>query len=76
MPGIPSAVVLSGGAPGSFPHSVPAERHPAVIRRVRYAFPYGTAQHSVLDALLESRTGGVLNRCRRRARPGPGRPGD
>jgi hypothetical protein len=60
MPEIPSAPVLSGGAPGSFPHSVLAERHPAVIRQVRDAFPYGPGQHRALDALLESCTEGVI----------------
>ncbi|MER6922055.1 ARMT1-like domain-containing protein, partial [Streptomyces spiralis] len=60
MPEIPTAPVLLGGEPGSFPHSVLAERHPAIIRQVREAFPYGPEQHRALDALLESCTEGVI----------------
>jgi hypothetical protein len=60
MSDIPSAPVILGDEPGSFPHSVLAERHPAIIRRVREAFPYGPAQHRALDALLASCTKGVL----------------
>lgn len=56
----PSAPVLLGNEPGSFPHSVLAERHPAIIRQVREAFPYGPAQHRALDALLVSCTKGVV----------------
>jgi len=40
--------------PDSFPHSVLAERHPALIRKVRDAFPYGPEQHRALDALLNN----------------------
>ncbi|MFJ3336492.1 damage-control phosphatase ARMT1 family protein [Streptomyces sp. NPDC086766] len=60
MPDIPSAPVLLGNEPGSFPHSVLAERHPAIIRQVRDAFPYGPEQHRALDALLESCAEGVV----------------
>ncbi|MFF0788845.1 damage-control phosphatase ARMT1 family protein [Streptomyces spiralis] len=60
MPEIPTAPVLLGGEPGSFPHSVLAERHPAIIRQVREAFPYGPEQHRALDALLKSCTEGVI----------------
>ncbi|WP_073951380.1 damage-control phosphatase ARMT1 family protein [Streptomyces kebangsaanensis] len=60
MPSTPSAPVLLGNEPGSFPHSVLAERHPAVIRQVREAFPYGPEQHRALDALLDSCTKGVI----------------
>ncbi|MER6981150.1 damage-control phosphatase ARMT1 family protein [Streptomyces carpinensis] len=60
MPEIPTAPVLLGGEPGSFPHGVLAERHPAIIRQVREAFPYGPEQHRALDALLESCTAGVI----------------
>ncbi|WP_460106253.1 damage-control phosphatase ARMT1 family protein [Streptomyces sp. YKOK-J1] len=60
MPDISDAPVLLGNEPGSFPHSVLAERHPAIIRRVRDAFPYGPGQHRALDELLESCVSGVL----------------
>ncbi|MFF4760044.1 damage-control phosphatase ARMT1 family protein [Streptomyces sp. NPDC001292] len=61
MPANPSAPVLLGNEPGSFPHSVLAERHPAIIRQVRDAFPYGPEQHRALDALLESCAEGVID---------------
>lgn len=60
MPHAPSAPVILGNEPGAFPHSVLAERHPAIIRQVREAFPYGPAQHRALDALLASCTKGVV----------------
>ncbi|MCX5360016.1 damage-control phosphatase ARMT1 family protein [Streptomyces sp. NBC_00124] len=52
--------VILAAEPGSFPHSVLAERHPAIIRQVRDAFPYGPDQHRALDALLENCTKGVV----------------
>ncbi|WP_053853051.1 damage-control phosphatase ARMT1 family protein [Streptomyces sp. NRRL B-24085] len=55
-----SADVILGNEPGSFPHGVLAERHPAIIRQVRESFPYGPTQHRALDALLESCTKGVI----------------
>ncbi|MEU6682140.1 damage-control phosphatase ARMT1 family protein [Streptomyces sp. NPDC046832] len=60
MPDIPSAPLLLGNQPGSFPHSVLAERHPAIIKQVREAFPYEPAQHRALDELLLSCTEGVI----------------
>jgi len=60
MSDTPSAPVILGNEPGSFPHGVLAERHPAIIRQVREAFPYGPAQHRALDALLASCTKGVV----------------
>ncbi|MCS0602156.1 damage-control phosphatase ARMT1 family protein [Streptomyces sp. LP11] len=60
MPDLPTAPVLLGGEPGSFPHSVLAERHPAIIERVRGAFPYGPAQHRALDALLANCAEGAV----------------
>ncbi|WP_330460483.1 damage-control phosphatase ARMT1 family protein [Streptomyces sp. NBC_00820] len=60
MPETPAAPVILGDEPGSFPHSVLAERHPAIIRQVRDAFPYGPGQHHALDALLRSCTEGVI----------------
>ncbi|MFJ2567174.1 damage-control phosphatase ARMT1 family protein [Streptomyces sp. NPDC087568] len=60
MPANPSAPVILGNEPGSFPRSVLTERHPAIIRQVRDAFPYGPEQHRALDALLESCAEGVI----------------
>ncbi|WP_340375110.1 damage-control phosphatase ARMT1 family protein [Streptomyces sp. SS7] len=56
---VPPPVIL-GDEPGSFPHAVLAERHPAIIRQVRDAFPYDPAVHRALDALLESCLKGVV----------------
>ncbi|WP_329336251.1 damage-control phosphatase ARMT1 family protein [Streptomyces sp. NBC_01352] len=60
MPDIPPVPVILGNEPGAFPRSVLAERHPAIIRQVREAFPYGPEQHRVLDELLVSCTEGVV----------------
>ncbi|SHH82719.1 Protein of unknown function DUF89 [Streptomyces sp. 3214.6] len=60
MPDIPAPPVILGNEPASFPHSVLAERHPAIIRQVRDAFPYGPEVHQGLDALLASCTKGVI----------------
>ena len=60
MSDIPFASVILGNEPGSFPHSVLAERHPAIIRQVREAFPYGPDRHRALDALLASCAKGVI----------------
>ncbi|MEU5597688.1 damage-control phosphatase ARMT1 family protein [Streptomyces sp. NPDC020298] len=60
MPDTPAAPVILGDEPGSFPRSVLAERHPAIIRQVREAFPYGPEQHRALDALLKSCAEGVI----------------
>lgn len=60
MPDTAAAPVILGNAPGSFPHRVLAERHPAIIRQVREALPYGPGQHRALDELLESCTDGVI----------------
>ncbi|MEU8890145.1 damage-control phosphatase ARMT1 family protein [Streptomyces sp. NPDC048442] len=54
------APVIRCDEPGSFARSVLAERHPALIERVRKAFPYGPAQHRALDALLEETAHGVI----------------
>ncbi|MEU9167349.1 damage-control phosphatase ARMT1 family protein [Streptomyces sp. NPDC048420] len=56
----PSASVILSNEPGSFPYSVLAERHPAIVRQVRESFPYGPEQHRALDALLDSCTKGVI----------------
>ncbi|MFJ8106383.1 damage-control phosphatase ARMT1 family protein [Streptomyces sp. NPDC096132] len=52
--------VILGDEPGSFPHGVLAERHPAIIRRVRDAFPYDPGVHGALDGLLASCLKGVI----------------
>ncbi|WP_067024340.1 ARMT1-like domain-containing protein [Streptomyces dysideae] len=60
MPDTPPAPVILGNEPGSFPHGVLAERHPAIIRQVREAVPYGPDRRRALDALLASCTKGVI----------------
>ncbi|MFD9099365.1 damage-control phosphatase ARMT1 family protein [Streptomyces collinus] len=60
MPDLRTAPVILGDQPGSFPHSVLAERHPAIIEQVREAFPYGPGQHRALDELLSACTEGVI----------------
>ncbi|GAA1890064.1 damage-control phosphatase ARMT1 family protein [Streptomyces durmitorensis] len=60
MPEAVEAPVILSNAPGSFPRSVLAERHPALIKKVRDAFPYGPRQHRALDALLTQATQGVI----------------
>ncbi|MEU6347762.1 damage-control phosphatase ARMT1 family protein [Streptomyces sp. NPDC047072] len=57
---ISGAPVILSNETGSFPFSVLAERHPAIIRQVREAIPYGPQQHLALDALLDSCTKGVV----------------
>jgi hypothetical protein len=59
MPDSAAAPVILGTT-GPFPHGVLADRHPAIIRRVRDAFPYGPAQHRALDALLHDCTEGTI----------------
>ncbi|WP_086829129.1 damage-control phosphatase ARMT1 family protein [Streptomyces sp. NRRL B-24572] len=54
------APVVLGNEPGSFARGVLAERHPALIRQVRDAFPFGRRQHEALDALLDEITNGVV----------------
>ncbi|MFB9513741.1 damage-control phosphatase ARMT1 family protein [Streptomyces purpureus] len=54
------APVVLGSEPGSFAWGVLAKRHPALIRQVRDAFPYGRRQHEALDALLDEITNGVV----------------
>ncbi|MGW6026306.1 damage-control phosphatase ARMT1 family protein [Streptomyces sp. NPDC055099] len=60
MPDAVEAPVILSDVPGSFPRSVLAERHPALIKKVRDAFPYGPRQHRALDALLTQATEGVI----------------
>jgi Uncharacterized conserved protein len=54
------APVVVSSVPGSFPWSVLAERHPALIRRVADAFPYGPEQRHALDDLLRNCAEGVV----------------
>ncbi|MGV9453943.1 damage-control phosphatase ARMT1 family protein [Streptomyces sp. NPDC003635] len=56
----PPPPVILGDEPGSFPHSVLTERHPAIIRQVREAFPYGPERRAALDVLLDECTKGVV----------------
>lgn len=60
MSEIPTAPVIVADEPGTFPHSVLAERHPAIIRQVRESLPYGPAQREALDALLANCTEGTI----------------
>ncbi|MFB8271000.1 damage-control phosphatase ARMT1 family protein [Streptomyces sp. NPDC055955] len=48
--------VIRSNAAGSFPYSVLRERHPALIQRVRDAFPYDPERQQALDALLREST--------------------
>ncbi|MER6352678.1 damage-control phosphatase ARMT1 family protein [Streptomyces sp. NPDC001634] len=57
---MPDAPVILADEPDSFAHGVLAARHPALIRTVRDAFPYGPEQRRALDALLTSATEGVI----------------
>jgi hypothetical protein len=52
--------VILADEPDSFPHGVLSARHPALVRAVRDAFPYGPGQRRALDALLTSATEGVI----------------
>ncbi|MFE2028689.1 damage-control phosphatase ARMT1 family protein [Streptomyces hygroscopicus] len=54
------APVIRGDEPGSFARSVLAERHPALIEKVRDAFPYGPEQHRALDALRANGAEGTI----------------
>ncbi|MGY0489566.1 damage-control phosphatase ARMT1 family protein [Streptomyces sp. WG-D5] len=60
MPDTSTAPVVTGAVPGSFARGVLAERHPALIEKVRAAFPYGPAQHRALDALLRDTADGPM----------------
>ncbi|WP_328722816.1 damage-control phosphatase ARMT1 family protein [Streptomyces sp. NBC_00247] len=46
------APVVRSDEPGSFARGVLAGRHPALVRQVGDAFPYGRRQHEALDTLL------------------------
>ncbi|MFJ6833755.1 damage-control phosphatase ARMT1 family protein [Streptomyces sp. NPDC091209] len=54
------APVVVSSVRGSFPWTVLAERHPALIGKVRDAFPYGPEQRHALDALLLNCAEGVV----------------
>ncbi|MFJ2195803.1 damage-control phosphatase ARMT1 family protein [Streptomyces violaceusniger] len=54
------APVIRSDEPGSFARSVLAERHPALIEKVRDAFPYGPGQHRALDALRDNAAEGAI----------------
>ncbi|WFB08201.1 protein-glutamate O-methyltransferase family protein [Streptomyces sp. LX-29] len=59
LPELSAPVILSNG-PGTFARDVLERRHPALIRQVRDAFPYGPQQHQALDDLLDEVTKGVV----------------
>ncbi|MDP9862452.1 MULTISPECIES: damage-control phosphatase ARMT1 family protein [Streptosporangium] len=52
--------VIRSNVPGSFPWGVMHERHPALIRRVGEATPYGPDRRRALDLLLAEITDGVI----------------
>ncbi|MDT0396208.1 MULTISPECIES: damage-control phosphatase ARMT1 family protein [Streptomyces] len=56
----PTAPVILGDEPGTFPHGVLADRHPAIIRQVREALPYGPERQRALGALLTECTRGTI----------------
>ncbi|MFE7839824.1 damage-control phosphatase ARMT1 family protein [Streptomyces sp. NPDC057474] len=63
MPDVPApapAPVIRGDDPASFPHGVLAERHPALIRKVQDATPYGPEQRRALDELLQNTLHGTV----------------
>ena len=60
MPDTAPAPVLRADRPGSFPHAVLAERHPAIIRQVPQSLPYDPERRRALDALLANCTEGVV----------------
>ncbi|MGR6973429.1 damage-control phosphatase ARMT1 family protein [Streptomyces cynarae] len=57
---MPDAPLILADEPGSFPHGVLSARHPALIRAVRDAFPYGPDRRRALEGLLTSATEGVI----------------
>ncbi|MFU0243064.1 hypothetical protein ACKI1J_46155, partial [Streptomyces scabiei] len=58
-PFVPAPVIVAD-EPGSFPHGVLAERHPAIVRQVRDAFPLDPERRHALDALLAGCADGVV----------------
>ncbi|MGW2549165.1 damage-control phosphatase ARMT1 family protein [Streptomyces sp. NPDC001635] len=57
---MPDAPVILADEPGSFPHGVLSARHPALIRAVQDAFPYGPGRRRALDELLTGATEGLI----------------
>ncbi|MFF6784678.1 ARMT1-like domain-containing protein [Streptomyces sp. NPDC012510] len=57
---MPDAPVIRGADATSFAHAVLAERHPALIRKVRDATPYGPQQRRALGELLRNTVEGAL----------------
>lgn len=58
--GAVGAPVITSGETGSFPWTVLAKRHPALIQQVRDAVPYPPEQQRALDALLAETADGVI----------------
>lgn len=65
------APVITSADPASFPHSVLAERHPALIRQVREAFPYPPEVGRALDALAAETAEDAAGRPEGRIAPLP-----
>lgn len=57
---LPQASVITCEVPGTFAWGVLHERHPALIRKIRDAFPLPAENLERLAALLEEATGGVV----------------
>lgn len=54
----PRAAPIVSNVPGSFAWSVLHDRHPALITKLRHAFPYGPDRRAALDHLLKEITAG------------------
>ncbi|WP_326806937.1 damage-control phosphatase ARMT1 family protein [Streptomyces sp. NBC_01775] len=55
-----AAPVIVSSEPGTFAYGVWHERHPALVQRLKDAFPYPPAQAEALDALLDETLHGTL----------------
>ncbi|GAB7187074.1 damage-control phosphatase ARMT1 family protein [Kitasatospora sp. Ki12] len=57
---MPHAPVIRSDVPGTFAWSVFHERHPALVRQVLDALPYGPTERAAVERLLAESTTGVL----------------
>ncbi|MER7408949.1 MULTISPECIES: damage-control phosphatase ARMT1 family protein [Streptomyces] len=58
--GAQQAPEIVSSVPGTFAHGVWTERHPALLRRLTEATPYGPRQRDALDALLTETLHGTV----------------
>ncbi|WP_218893209.1 damage-control phosphatase ARMT1 family protein [Streptomyces sp. 1331.2] len=65
-PFVAEAPLIRSDVPGSFPWGVFHERHPALVRQVLDALPYGPAERAAVERLLVESTTGVLEPLRPR----------